>query len=303
MTNAHETFRQAFVAAADAALANVKNREEAAVLKNSALEEFACAAVNETTPRTEANEALARTLARAAKAVRMGGELPYYIAKLTALALEQAQPGEALLPTDIGERVGMHQEAEFLWLVADAWKKLPSFEQNAHDTQRIALMKEAYRKGYDYEQTCRGCAQCAVAAISDVTGKEDLSMFRAANGFAAGMGLLGDGVCGGYAGGTLSIGLYAGRRKEFFGGDKAEKDLNGKLVRALHGRFIETYGSVICHDIHHVIFGRAFHITRQDDKEAFELAGAHTCDKCPAVVGMAAAWTVEILYDAGLLAL
>jgi C_GCAxxG_C_C family probable redox protein len=157
------------------------------------------------------------------------------------------------------------------------------------------------RDGYRYEKECRGCAQCTIAAMFGVTGKKEEHLFRAANGFAAGMGLFGDGVCGGYSGGLLYMGTYAGRRFEFFDNDKAEKDLSMRLAEKLHTRFMETYGSVICHDIHRDIFGRAFFIRDPEEKTAFEEAGAHKKDKCPAVVGTAAQWTAEILMEEGFL--
>ncbi|MDL2258143.1 C-GCAxxG-C-C family protein [Eubacteriales bacterium OttesenSCG-928-K08] len=273
------------------------NHPDAQALHVHVVEEVRGAAAE----NVQAPDTLLLKLGRAAKAVRLSGELPSYLAKLTALVFA-AQDNGSPRAEQVRERCGLFQEAEFVWLVVDAWGKLPDLELDPHGKQKIELMKKAYRQGYYYEQVNRGCAQCAMAAISDVTKKEDAAMFRAANGFAAGMGLLGDGVCGGYSGGTLSIGLFAGRRREFFDGDKAQKDLNGKLVRALHDRFIEAYGSVTCHDIHNVIFGRAFHITRPEDKAAFEEAGAHTKDKCPTVVGIGAAWTVEALFNEGLLA-
>lgn len=244
-------------------------------------------------------------LTEAAKALRLAGEYPYYLAKVIALwfAVQKDEIADFIAANGIKAAVqkycGIEFERELIRMVVQAYEALPSIGVDADE--KVELMKEAYRQGDRYEKVFRGCAQCAMAAVSDVSGKEDLVMFRAANGLAAGMGLLGDGACGGYSGGILSLGLFAGRRKEFFDGDKQEKDLCTKLVKKLHDQFIATYGSVICHDIHREIFGRAFHITQQADKEAFELAGAHTLDKCAAVVGTSAAWVVEILYDEGLL--
>ena len=167
--------------------------------------------------------------------------------------------------------------------------------------KKTELMKKAYDRGVMYEQTFRGCAQCTVAAVGDVTGKKSDELFRAANGFAAGMALMGDGVCGGYSGGLLSLGLYAGRRREFFDGDQDEKNLIILMGQKLHQKAIEVYGSVICHNIQKEIFGQAFHLYDPPQKEAFEAAGAHNPDKCPAVVGAFSAWTVEILFDHGFL--
>ena len=246
-----------------------------------------------------------KRLSSAAKEVRLSGEYPFYIARVIALwfAIQRDEVSGYIAAHGIKAAVrnycGFVYERELIQMITESFDALPDF--GIADLRKTELMKEAYRRGYHYEKEYRGCAQCHMAAVSDVSGREDLVMFRAANGFAAGMGLLGDGVCGGYSGGILSLGLFAGRRREFFDGDKEEKDLCTKLVGKLHARYIAAYDSVICHDIHKDIFGRAFHITRPDEKEAFEAAGAHKLDKCPAVVATSAAWVTEILYDEGMI--
>ena len=248
-------------------------------------------------------DGLPKNLAAMAKAIRLAGEFPYYVAEVMAVwfAAQKGAVAEFIAENGIKAAVrkycGINYERELIQMIAEFFDTLPALVVD--NAEKVELMKEAYRQGDHYEKVYRGCAQCHMAAVSDVTGQEDPVMFRAANGFAAGMGLLGDGVCGGYSGGILSLGLFAGRRKEFFAGDKQEKDMITKLVAKLHDKYIATYGSLICHDIHRDIFGRAFHITQPEDKEAFELAGAHTLDKCPAVVGTSAAWVVEILYEEG----
>lgn len=259
----------------------------------------------ETITAADTEKDMPKKLAAAAKAVRLAGEYPYYTAKVIAVWFA-AQPGGVArfisakgIKAAVKKYCGIKYEYELVQMIAESFELLPDL--NIGNKEKTELIKEAYRQGYHYEMVCRGCAQCHMAAVSDVTGIEDKTMFRAANGLAAGMGLLGDGTCGGYSGGILSLGLFAGRRREFFDGDKQEKDMCTKLVGKLHDKFIATYGSVICHDIHKDIFGRAFHITRPEDKEAFELAGAHKLDKCPAVVGTSAAWVAEILYDEGFL--
>jgi len=65
-------------------------------------------------------------------------------------------------------------------------------------------------------------------------------------------------------------------------------------VRNLHARYLDAYGSVKCADVHQKIFGRTF--DQWDPKEFGEFLrlGGHM-DKCTAVVGNVARWTVEIL--------
>jgi len=55
---------------------------------------------------------------------------------------------------------------------------------------------------------------------------------------------------------------------------------------------------VICHGIHRNIFGRPYYLRDSTEINRFKEAGAHV-DKCTAVVGQAARWAVEILFEAG----
>lgn len=242
--------------------------------------------------------------------IRVGGILPHYACKVLAcffaakiLGGATDEVGVFLANNGIRETVrrycGFVFEAELVDLVARQFAAVLETGSIAEDHKKVAIIKEAYRLGYHYEKVYRGCAQCTIAALFDVTGKKDEQLFRAANGFAAGMGLFGDGACGGYAGGLLILGTYAGRRMEHFDGDKEEKDQNALLAERLHTRFMETYGTVTCENIHKEIFGRAFHIRDAQNKVDFEAAGAHKLDKCTAVVATASQWTAEILLEQG----
>ena len=53
------------------------------------------------------------------------------------------------------------------------------------------------------------------------------------------------------------------------------------------------------HEIHKDIFGRAFDLHDDLQKQGFEEAGAHRRDKCTAVVATATRWVIEILLDEG----
>ena len=233
-------------------------------------------------------------------AVRFAGELPHYLCKALAACIRDTELSGQELRAYVRERYALVRMPEMVELISTQLEKL---RQGAlfEEPRRVEMIKTAYRDGFHYEKHCRGCAQCTIAAMFKITGKEETHLFRAANGFAAGMGLFGDGVCGGYAGGLLFMGTYAGRRFAYFDNDKQEKDQSMHLAELLHTRFIETYGTVICHDIHRGIFGRAFSIRDAAEKAAFEEAGAHTADKCTVVVATAAAWTAEILLDEGYL--
>ncbi len=162
--------------------------------------------------------------------------------------------------------------------------------------EKFRKAQEAYRLGFDYEVRYRGCGQCALAAILDVLGRREDTLFEAATSFCGGIGLLGDGVCGGYSSGVMAMGLYRRRRRDHFDGDREEKYRSFDMAQRLHDRFMAAYGSVTCRDIHQKIFGRTFDLRDPADRERFDAAGAHQ-DKCPEVVGRAAQWTIEILCE------
>jgi len=158
------------------------------------------------------------------------------------------------------------------------------------------LIKKAYENGFEYEKRYHGCAQCAIAAVQDTLGIRNDFVFKSASGFAAGCGLLGNGICGGYSGGIMVMSLFFGRRREKFDNDREENYRSYHMACALHEKFKEEYGTVICQDIHKMIFGKTFDLWDGDQKQLFEEEGAHR-DKCTTVVANASAWVTEILLN------
>lgn len=232
--------------------------------------------------------------------IRLAGIWPFFSAGLAGKALKAGRPeifGGSDTKREIVKATAWNRQPELVAMVMELDGEPSLVEQE----EKLSWMRKGYELGYRYERDYKGCAQCTLAAVLDLLDREEPTLFRAANGFAAGMSLYGDGVCGGYSGGVLALGLFAGRVRENFDGDRAEKDKCYALTKRLHDRFIETYGTVICGEVHKEIFGRSFSLRILEDKPAFEEAGAHNKDKCPVVVGSAAAWVAEILVDEGIL--
>jgi len=162
------------------------------------------------------------------------------------------------------------------------------------------LIQKAYDAGYRNEVEYRGCGQCLVGAIQDVLGLNDPSVFKAASGFAGGIGLMGDSACGGYAGGAMILSCFKGRTKDNFGDPERVRFKSFDLSRKLHDKFIKEFGTVNCHGIHMSTFGRPYYLWDQDQMGKFDEAGGHS-DKCPHVVGLAAKWVIEVLAEEGLI--
>jgi C_GCAxxG_C_C family probable redox protein len=165
--------------------------------------------------------------------------------------------------------------------------------------KKIDTAEMAYQLGKEYEQTCKGCSQCVVAALQDTFDIRDDAVFKAAGGLAAGGGLATDGSCGAYAGGIMVLSSLQGRARDAFA-DEAELTRSMEIIMKLHDRFIQEYGSVICRDIQTKTFGRPYYLADMEEFEKFEKAGGHDAHHCPEVVGKAARWAAALINEAGL---
>ncbi len=152
--------------------------------------------------------------------------------------------------------------------------------------------EKAYELGLKYERENTGCAQTAIAAIFDALGIWSEDVFKAASGLADGLGLTGDGSCGALVGAAMVISyLFPRERKDFADMFKPMKAY--ALVKELHDRFVEKYGSCRCHDIQMKLMGRTFNLWNMEEmKEAVAFGMINHCSK---VVGSTAKMAVEII--------
>ena len=163
-----------------------------------------------------------------------------------------------------------------------------------------ALAKKAHDLGFRYEKEFRGCGQCFIAAVYDSLDLPYDSLFKSLSGLAGGVGMVNDGNCGAYIGGALVLSSLVGRERDDFMDEIGKRFDAYRLSRKLRDRFIEEYGTVTCGNIHQKIFGREFDLLDPIQMATFDEMGGHT-DKCPEVVGQAAAWVIEIMEEEGLL--
>jgi C_GCAxxG_C_C family probable redox protein len=162
------------------------------------------------------------------------------------------------------------------------------------------MLDKAYKLGFENERKVRGCAQCTIAAIQDVLDVHNDLVYKAASGLAGGAGECTDGLCGGYSGGIMMMSSFFGRtrQEEATKKGRADKYVSFRMGAALHDKFIEKYGTVICSGVHKKIYGRAFDLRDDKQKQEFRDAGAHEReDGCCAVVGDGARWATELILD------
>ncbi len=201
----------------------------------------------------------------------------------------------------VGKFCELGHEPELLQLIEEQYLK-GKCGNYTEDTKKVQIMKEAFRLGFDNEKKYRGCAQCTLLSMFEITKKRSDILFQSASGLAAGMAQSGDGACGGYTGGIMQMGSIIGRRIDQMkeNGDREVQLVSYKMAQMLRDKFIQTYGSVICQDIHKEIFGKSYCLRTQAVKKEFDEAGAHET-KCTTVIGTACVWISEILYDEGYL--
>jgi len=158
----------------------------------------------------------------------------------------------------------------------------------------VDAAQKAYGLGYEYEGKYGACSQCTILAIMDALEKRNSDVFKASFGFAGGVGSLSQ-MCGALAAGIMMISLEHGRELENLTTQtEEEKRECMQMVRDLHARYVQEYGSTECADVHMKLFGRTFDQWDEAEFAEFLRLGGHD-DKCTQVVGNVARWTVEII--------
>ncbi len=243
---------------------------------------------------------------------RSQGKLPYYLAKAIAHAfLFQNDEDEFCkavqnyikkygISSAVRKYCNLSKECDLIYLITRHYNRYLADKSISEDYRKVSIIKTAYEAGFAAERKYHGCAQCTLYGMYGITGKVDEALFRAASGLSGGIAQCGDGTCGAYTGAALFLGMFAGRRLKYFDHDKEEQYRLDAIIQKVHERFIQTYGTVICKEVHKAIFGQAYDLRDDEEKEQFKIAGGHD-DKCTSVVGTAASWTAEILLEEKLL--
>ncbi len=156
------------------------------------------------------------------------------------------------------------------------------------------ILNRAFESAKQHELKSGGCPQCTIAGIFEALGIENDDVFRAATGFADGVGLTGDGHCGALSGGTMAISYLFGRKKEDFG--NIMKQLRACILsKKLHDQFVEKYGTCRCANIQTKLVGRFFNLYEPTEMEAALKAGMP--DKCSTLIGEIAKMTTKIILE------
>jgi hypothetical protein len=156
-------------------------------------------------------------------------------------------------------------------------------------------VERAFKMGFEGEKNRFSCSQSTYNAIADVLGIKNESMFRSMNPLEAGGGGTSN-SCGSFSAACAVIGYFLGRPYDYF---MEKKDWGVKatmLAYTLQEKYKAKLSSVKCGDILKSHLGLEMDWTKPDMIEKFEEKGGHS-KLCPTVVGLAAAWTVDLLWN------
>lgn len=243
------------------------------------------------------------------------GVYPHFTTKLAAAALyyyAQIQNNEIYnkiltngLKAAIKEVCGLDNEPELAHLIWEAYKTILSGEFFNIDRKRLKIVKSAFEVAFKNEAMYGGCPQCLIKSFLTICNKNDEKskhMFKSASALSGGIACCNDSACGAYTGAMMVIGSCVGREIKDLDDENGETGARGNDIgRIVHDKFMDTYGTLICKEIHMNKFGREFNFRHAAHLVEFREAGAHE-DKCPMVVGIANSWVCGALYDEGLLA-
>ncbi len=173
-------------------------------------------------------------------------------------------------------------------------------EKTINGLTKKEAVEKAFKIGFESEKNRLSCSQSSFHAITTVLGYRNPQLFKSLVAFQGGGADSGLHSCGAFCGPLAAFGFFFGRDYALW--EQGKMDMKAsKLGQKLLKKFRETYGSAICQDIQTKCIGfpTRFMVDGIFDKAAFdkfEAAEGHEV-VAPTVVGRAAAWAVEILWD------
>jgi C_GCAxxG_C_C family probable redox protein len=168
------------------------------------------------------------------------------------------------------------------------------------EVDRKEEMNRLEKKADNFEKKYGVCSQAVLYAFKEEYNIISDEVFKAGNGLAGGIGLLGS-DCGALSAGAMVIGVVNGRSfNNLEDSGKKNSFSTLKMVKELAEKFTQEYKAFNCYSIQEKIMGKSYNLWNSKELENFLKDGGHG-DKCPVVCGKVARWTAEILINNKLL--
>ncbi len=101
-------------------------------------------------------------------------------------------------------------------------------------------------------------------------------------------------TCGALTGALLALGCVVGRERLE---NREQYAVAMDEAKQFYDQFRERIGHTLCEEIHKIRFGKAYHLSRPEERKAFHHAGGHARTGCPEVCGVAARLAAEAILD------
>lgn len=121
----------------------------------------------------------------------------------------------------------------------------------------------------------------------------DRGVFKAASGLAGGIARRGE-TCGALIGAIMAISQVVGREVIE---DTEQYQKAMEPCGEMYLKFKEEVGHTACSEIHKILYGKSFHLYKEEDREAFLAAGGREPKGCAGVCDRAARIAAHIILD------
>jgi len=162
------------------------------------------------------------------------------------------------------------------------------------ETEKREMIERVRETALDNEKAITGCARSVAHALYEHLGLGNEEVIQGLAPFSGGTARTGS-MCGAVVGGVTGMGL-AFAPNQLRGASKLPGyNKSFDLAWVFCDRFKERFGSLVCREVHHSLFGCSWNLRDLQDREDFFKPEIH--DKCAEVVGEAAALAAEIILE------
>lgn len=172
---------------------------------------------------------------------------------------------------------------------------------------REELLDKAYELGFNFEKYSFSCSQSVVAALHRLLEIDDV-VVKVSMPLSGGTAEQFMGTCGSLSGGLVVLAYFFGRPVDKMSATERNIGVSKPLFASLRitkllvDKYVEQYGTILCPHIQRKLFGRTWWLRDTAELQKFEALGGHSApDKCAHVAGTGARWTLEVLFDKGVL--
>lgn len=157
------------------------------------------------------------------------------------------------------------------------------------------ILDAVARNAFEAQKRDDLCARSTMYGLKTCFDFIPEEMVTAAMSLAGGAGAS-SGSCGAYCCGLLAIGLKYNPTMAAESLDKGLRAKGRSKFLAYRDAFRKEFGTTLCPEIHHIVFGRSYIFTDEQQHQEFLALPGHA-EKCGTVVAKAARLAAEMILE------